>query len=260
MLDATTLQVLGATALVTFVALLSSSLLLLSEQTLRVWIPRLVALAVGVLLGDSFLHLIPDAIAVSGSSGGEVVMWTLVGIISFLFLENALNWRHKHDIPSPRENSGEIAQFARLNLFGDGTHNFVDGVLIASSFLVDPALGTATTIAIILHEIPQEVSDLAVLMHGGYTRKQAIILNTACAAICIVGAIATILIANFVELGLGALLAFTAGGFIYIAASDLVPLLRDSAIKIGFRGQFASILTGIFSMQSILWIESALTM
>jgi len=83
--------------------------------------------------------------------------------------------------------------------------------------------------------------------------------NTACASICIVGAISTLLIAQYMQLGLGALLAFTAGGFIYIATSDLVPLLRDTAIKVGFRGQFASILTGIVSMQSILWVESALT-
>ena len=259
MFDATTIQVLGATLLVTLVALLSSSLLMLGERSLRVWIPRLVALAVGVLLGDAFLHLIPDAIEVSGSSGGEVMIWTLIGIVSFLFLENVLNWRHQHDIPLPREDSIEVASFAKLNLAGDGVHNFVDGVLIASSFLVDPALGTATTIAIVLHEVPQEVSDLAVLMHGGYTRKQAIVLNTACASICIVGAISTLLIAQYMQLGLGSLLAFTAGGFIYIATSDLVPLLRDTAIKVGFRGQFASILTGIVSMQSILWVESALT-
>ena len=138
MFDATTIQVLGATLLVTLVALLSSSLLMLGERSLRVWIPRLVALAVGVLLGDAFLHLIPDAIEVSGSSGGEVMIWTLIGIVSFLFLENVLNWRHQHDIPPPREDSIEVASFAKLNLAGDGVHNFVDGVLIASSFLVDP--------------------------------------------------------------------------------------------------------------------------
>ena len=97
MFDATTIQVLGATLLVTLVALLSSSLLMLGERSLRVWIPRLVALAVGVLLGDAFLHLIPDAIEVSGSSGGEVMIWTLIGIVSFLFLENVLNWRHRSD-------------------------------------------------------------------------------------------------------------------------------------------------------------------
>ena len=143
-----------------------------------------------------------------------------------------------------------------MNLFGDGIHNFVDGILIASSFLVDPALGIATTLAIVLHEIPQEVSDISVLIQGGYHKRRAVFLNFLCATLCIIGAVATFLVSQLMELGLAAMLAFTAGGFIYIAASDLVPLLRSRELKVGLPMQFTATIVGILSMQSILWYEN----
>ena len=139
--------------------------------------PLLIAVAVGVLLGDAFLHLIPDAMEMAQSSESKVALWVLIGSISFVFLESCLQWRHDHAITTARENQGEIASFAKMTLFGDGAHNFVDGVLIASSFLADPALGIATTIAIVLHEIPQEISDIAVLIQGGFSRRTAVLLN-----------------------------------------------------------------------------------
>src|SRR5690606_17680766 len=118
-------------------------------------------------------------------------------------------------------------------LLGDGIHNLVDGILIAGSFLTDPALGMTTTLAIVLHEIPQEFSDIAVLVHGGYGKKEAIIANVLCATACIAGALLTLLASQFVALSLEALLAITAGGFIYIAMTDLIPLLRAGDMKLG---------------------------
>ena len=248
--------VLAASVTVALVSLISAGFLYVSDARLKIWIPRLVAVAVGVLLGDAFLHLIPDALEMAGSESGSVVLWTLVGILSFFFIESVLQWHHDHEILDIGETKKTPASFATMNLFGDGIHNFVDGILIASSFLVDPALGVATTLAIVLHEIPQEISDISILIQGGYNKRRAVFLNFLCATLCILGAVTTLLVSQLMELGLGAMLAFTAGGFIYIAACDLVPLLRSKEMKVGISMQFAATMVGILSMQSILWYES----
>ena len=252
----TILYVLGASTLVASISLISAFSLYVTDNKLKTWLPRLIAIAVGVLLGDAFLHLIPDALEINNEAGGSVVMWTLVGIVAFFFIESVLCWRHDHDLDDLNDATNAPASYAKMNLMGDGAHNFVDGVLITSSFLVSPTLGIATTIAIVLHEIPQEISDIAVLIHGGYSKKRAVLLNFLCALACIVGAAFTLLLSQLMELGLSAMLSFTAGGFIYIATSDLVPLLRSNKIKINFSTQFIGTIIGILSMQSILWFET----
>ncbi len=262
----TLLILLGAAAVV-LVSLIGALVFYVSESRLKRWMPLLIAVAVGVLLGDAFLHLIPDAMEMAPSSESSVALWVLIGVLSFVFLESCLQWRHDHATINAPKDQGEkdqgekdreeIASFARMNLCGDGAHNFVDGVLIASSFLADPALGLATTIAIVLHEVPQEISDIAVLIQGGFSRRNAVLLNVLCATACIPGALVTILFSQLMELNLSAMLAFTAGGFIYIATSDLVPLLRSEQLKASIPVQFASTMIGIMSMQAILWWEGA---
>lgn len=247
---------LGSAAVV-LVSLIGALVFYVSESRLKRWMPLLIAVAVGVLLGDAFLHLIPDAMEMAPGTESSVALWVLTGILSFVFLESSLQWKHDHEVKSPREDEEEVASFAKMNLFGDGAHNFVDGVLIASSFLADPALGVTTTVAIVLHEIPQEISDIAVLIQGGFSRRRAVLLNFFCATACVVGALSTLLFSQLMELNLSAMLAFTAGGFIYIATSDLVPLLRSEKLKASIPEQFASITIGILSMQAILWWESA---
>ncbi len=252
----TTLSVLAASFLVAIVPLFCTVVLYISDERLKVWMPRLIAVAVGVLLGDAFLHLLPDALEITTSGSSTVFLATLGGIFCFFYIEQGLQWRHDHNLEFIGGTENGPASYAKMNLLGDGVHNFVDGVLIASSFLVDPALGIATTIAIVLHEIPQEISDIAVLIHGGYSKKRAVLLNFICATACIAGAAATLILSQLMELGLGAMLAFTAGGFIYIAACDLVPLLRSAELKIGLPTQITASLLGVFSMQSILWLEA----
>ena len=252
----TVLYVLVASTIVATISLISAFSLYVNDSKLKIWLPRLIAVSVGVLLGDAFLHLIPDALEIDTEAGSSIAMWTLVGIIVFFFMESALDWRHGYDLDSLDKTTNTPASYAKMNLMGDGAHNFVDGVLITSSFLVSPSLGIATTIAIVLHEIPQEISDIAVLIHGGYSKKRAVLLNFLCALACIVGAVCTLLLSQVMELGLSAMLSFTAGGFIYIAASDLVPLLRSGKIKINFATQLIGTLLGIISMQSILWFEN----
>ncbi len=250
-----TLSVLLASFVVAIVSLVGTVFLYVPDKNLQIWLPRLVAVAVGVLLGDAFLHLIPEALELSSETSNSVVLWILVGIVAFFFMESTLHWHHDHNLDNLPNLEKTPATFARMNLLGDATHNFVDGVLIASSFLVTPSLGIATTIAIVLHEIPQEISDIAVLMQGGYDKKRAIFLNFCCATMCTVGATTTLIVSQLMELGLAAMLAFTAGGFIYIATSDLVPLLRSNELKIRLSSQFTGTLLGILSMQSILWFE-----
>ena len=251
------LLIVSAAAAVALVSLIGALFFYVSEIRLKKWMPSLIAVAVGVLLGDAFLHLIPDAMERLPGSESSVALWVLIGIISFVFLESGLQWRHYHELKSPHEGEDDIASFAKMNLVGDGAHNFVDGVLITASFLADPALGVATTVAIVLHEIPQEISDVAVLIQGGFSRRRAVLLNFCCATACLVGAMSTLLFTQLMELNLTAMLAFTAGGFIYIATSDLVPLLRGKALRSSIPVQFAFTLVGIMSMQLILWWESA---
>ena len=253
----TIFSILLASLIVTSVSLISAVLLFVPNEKLKAWLPRLVALAVGVLLGDAFLHLIPDALEINNETENNVALWTLVGIVTFFLMESVLHWYHDRDLDNLTETPNVPATFARMNLLGDGAHNFVDGVLITSSFLVAPSLGIATTIAIILHEIPQEISDIGVLIQGGFSKKKAILFNFLCASGCMVGAACTLALSQIMELGLSAMLAFTAGGFIYIAASDLIPLFRSRDVKIGFLGQFSWMLVGILSMQAILWFEHA---
>ena len=252
----TILYVLASSLLVAVISLLCAVFLYVSDEKLKIWMPRLIAVAVGVLLGDAFLHLLPDALEVAGTTDRTVGLSILVGILTFFFIETVLQWHHDHSLESNTPVQKTPASFATMNLLGDGVHNFVDGILIASSFLVDPALGLTTTVAIVLHEIPQEISDIAILVQGGYSKKRAVFLNFLCATACAVGGIATLIVSQLMELGLGAMLAFTAGGFIYIATCDLVPLLRSNELKIGFPAQFTATMVGIFSMQAILWIES----
>ena len=251
-----TVGLFSAVVAVVLVSLIGSVVFWISLSQLTRCMPVLIAVAVGVLLGDAFLHLIPDAMDMAPTSGSSVAPWVLIGILSFVFLERYLQWRHDHAPTTIEGKYEKIEPFANMNLVGDGAHNFIDGILIASSYIADPTLGLATTIAIILHEIPQEISDIAILIQGGYSQRKAVLLNCLCATACIPGALITVFFSQIIELNLSAMLAFTAGGFIYIATSDLVPLLRSDQCSASIPTQFTSTMVGIISMQAILWWES----
>ena len=247
---------LAASVLVALVSLISAVFILVEDKKLERWMPRLIAVAVGVLLGDAFLHLLPDAVEIGEEHNSSVFFWALVGMLGFFFIETGLLQRGNYGVKNPKQAERSIESFAKMNLIGDGIHNFVDGILIASSFLVDPALGLATTIAIVLHEIPQEISDIAVLIKGGYKKTRAVTLNFLCALFCAAGAMTTLVLSNLMEIALGNMLALTAGGFIYIAAGDLFPLLRAEALRDSLPSQFLAAFLGVLSMQLILWLEA----
>lgn len=228
----------------------------LSPERLQRVVPYLVALAVGVLLGDAFIHLIPDAVNRHGSVSAVCLM-TLIGVFIFFILEKFVRWRHDHRLDVSAAEA-EIRPMAKMNLVGDAIHNFVDGILIGGSFLVEPAIGFTTTLAIIAHEIPQEIGDVGALVYGGYTPKRAVLYNFYCSLTVVFGAIFTLLLSHLAESSLIFLLPIAAGGFIYIAATDMIPALHEHSSLINLLGQSAIFALGIGFMQSIIVLEQFL--
>ncbi|MCX7094187.1 MAG: ZIP family metal transporter [Methylobacter sp.] len=244
---------IGASFLVSLTSMSGMFALWIEAEQLKRTIPYLVALAVGVLLGDAFIHLIPDAVNRQGSVS-TVCLLTLAGVFIFFILEKVVRWRHDHHIDIS-EQSAYIKPIAKMNLMGDAIHNFVDGILIAGSFLVDPVLGFTTTLAIIAHEIPQEIGDVGALVYGGYPPAKAVLYNFYCSLTVVVGAVFTLLFSQVAESSLVFLLPIAAGGFIYIAATDMIPALHEHSTLPHLFGQTAIFAFGIGFMQSIIILE-----
>jgi zinc and cadmium transporter len=228
----------------------------LPQHRLAVIVPYLVALAVGVLLGDAFIHLIPDAVARHGSVS-DVCLSTLAGIFLFFVLEKLVRWRHDHriDLSSPLT---QILPLAKMNLIGDAIHNFVDGILITGSFLVEPVLGFTTTLAIVAHEIPQELGDVGALLRGGFPPRKAVLFNFYCSLTVLLGVVFTLLLSQVAQASLVLLLPVAAGGFIYIAASDLIPVLHERSSLPCLSWQSAAFALGVGFMRFIVFFEQTL--
>lgn len=215
-------QALLAVGAVSLTSLLGVVALRLTPGALRALLLPLVALAAGTMLGDAFLHLLPHAVAARGKFDGSISLWTLGGMLAFFLLEKVIHWRHVHD---PCEQV-HVHPVARMNLVGDAFHNLLDGTLIAGAFLHEAPLGWAVTLAVALHEVPQEIGDFAVLVHGGYSPRRALAFNLLSACAAFLGAGAVFLLEERSEAVPELLVPITAGAFIYIAASDLIPEIR----------------------------------
>ena len=181
----------------------------------------LVSFSVGGLLGGAFLHLLPESIETIGIEPS--INYLLFGILASFFVEMFLKWRHCH-IPTTDDHPHT---FAYMNLIGDGVHNFIDGIIIGASYLQSIDLGIASTIAICMHEIPQEVGDYGVLLYAGYSKKRALLLNILSASSAILGLGLFMIVGTHMKQITSLLIPFAAGNFIYIAGSDLVPELHD---------------------------------
>ena len=180
-----------------------------------------ISFAAGALFGDAFLHLLPESVGHIGF-GVKTSIYFLLGIVLFLILEKFVHWQHCHG-EAMDEKHKHIHPFAYMNLVGDGLHNFLDGLIIGASYLVSFPVGIATTIAIVLHEIPQEIGDFAVLIHGGFSKGKALALNLASAVLAFVGVIVALSLSGTIENIEIILSLIAAGGFVYIAGSDLIP-------------------------------------
>jgi zinc and cadmium transporter len=169
-------------------------------------------------MGGTFFHLLPEAIEIGTST--DVFFYAIIGFTLFFFLEKVFLWRHCH------KGKCDVHTFTYLNLLGDFVHNFIDGLVIAASFITDVNLGIATTLAIAFHEIPQEIGDFGVLVYGGFKKYKALILNFLIALTAILGGVIGYFLSTYVEQFIIFLLSLTAGEFIYIASSDLIPEIR----------------------------------
>lgn len=221
-----TLPVLLSVVIVGLCSLVGAAVLVLRGQVKRL-LPALIALAAGALIGDTFLHLLPQAVEEQGGFTPMIGWCILGGLLGFFVIESVLHWHH-HGEDVHEHAPGGVHSVAWMNLLGDAIHNFVDGMLIAGAWLVGPEAGVATTIAVFLHEIPQEFGDLGVLIHAGFRPSKALLLNALCGAVAILGALVVLVAAG--DLGLeAALVPIAAGGFLYVACADLVPEIRKRA-------------------------------
>jgi zinc and cadmium transporter len=214
-----------AVSVISFAGILT---LFLKDKILNKIVFYLVAISAGSLMGGAFLNLIPEALeSVEGAHGGteNIFIAVLVGFALFFILERILHWHHCH------KHGGECEAhpFTYLNLIGDVFHNFIDGVVIVAAFSLSFELGLVTTLGVILHEIPQEISDFGVLIYGGFTKFKALMFNFLSGIFAVIGALCGYALINIVQGIMPLLVALTAGGFIYIAASDLIPELHKES-------------------------------
>ena len=242
--------------LVSFVSLVGVALLAIKAKKLKKILLYLVSLSVGALLGDVFIHLLPEAFKEYDAT--LVGMYALCGILFSFVIEKIIHYRHRHVHKHDRPHEKHPHAFAVMNLVGDAFHNFIDGILIAASYIVSIPVGVATTIAIILHEVPQEIGDFGVLLHGGFTKSRAIMLNLLTAFTAVLGTIIGFLIASS-ESMLVFLLPFSAGNFIYIASANLIPELHRSAHEEKSLGitvvQLFAMAAGMVAMLALLLLE-----
>ncbi len=232
--------ILLATFVVSLISFVGVVTLALKEKILNKILLVLVGLSAGALMGGAFLHLLPEA--VEGSKGLDVYLFVLVGFILFFLIEKVLHWRHCH------KGECDVHTFRYMNLIGDSIHNFLDGLIMAASFVVSIPLGITTTIAIATHEIPQEIGDFAVLIYGGFAKKKAILLNFVVALTAVLGGFIGYFISSRIENVVVFILPFAAGGFIYIAATDLVPEIRKEQNMKKYMATLVVFICGILMM------------
>jgi len=239
------LYALGSVVLVSLFSLAGLVLFRLHGLTARYVIVALVSFSSGTLFGDAFIHLLPESVEKHGFSV-SISLFVLAGIAASFVVEKFIHWRHEHSSSPDR-----IEAFAYMNLLGDAVHNFIDGIVITAAYLLDIRVGVATTIAVLLHEIPQEMSDFGVLIHGGFTRSKALMYNFLTAGIALLGLALTVLLSQTAEHLVWVLPPFAAGGFIYIAGADLIPQLHKEKGSASALMQLFFFLLGIGGMLAL---------
>ncbi len=238
--------------IVSLLGLIGILSLAVNDRLFRKAILYLVSFSTGGLFGDAFIHIMPE-ISKKYGFGVQAALLVLAGIIMFFVLEKFINWRHCH-VQTSENHPHPVAY---TNLIGDAMHNFIDGTIIAGSFMADTKLGVATTLAVILHEIPHEIGNFSILVHAGFSKLKAVFYNFFSALMAVVGAVAVLLIGAYLGDLPSILLPLTAGGFIYIAGSDLIPELhKDICEPVSTSAiQLFSMLAGIGLMLLLLLLD-----
>jgi zinc and cadmium transporter len=245
------IAILASVAVVSLISFVGAVFAGLKENLLRRVVMVFVGFASGTLLGGAFINLLPEALsAESGLSVTMIFYFVVAGIVVFFGMEKFLHWRHCH------EEECEVHAFTYTNLIGDGVHNFIDGMIIAATFVAGSNLGVSTTLAVICHEIPQEIGDFGVCIYGGFSKAKALTYNFISALTAFLGAIVTYFVV-YLRTNYAVLIPFAAGGFIYIAATDLMPELHKKSHAGESAIQFVSILFGIGLMAYLTSIFGA---
>lgn len=235
------------------VAALFGGFALLAKEKLALKISHLLAsLAAGVLLGSAFFDLLPEAVHEAEALEINVFFWALFGIILFFLIERSIHWFHHHE--EHHEHQKETKSTLPLIIIGDSMHNFIDGIVIAATFMTNTQLGIVTAFAVFAHELPQEIGDFGLMLHKGMKRKKIIFVNLLSAGLSFLGALITYALGNVLENYIPVLLAITAGFFIYIATSDLIPEIHYERRKNYALIESFLLLFGIF----IIWLATNL--
>ena len=243
------LYTISSVIAVSLISLVGVFTLSIKADNLKKILIYMISLSAGTLIGDAFIHLLPEAVEKEGFTKA-VSLYIISGIVIFFIIEKIVCWRHCH-LPITKEHKHP---FAWMNLFGDSVHNFIYGLVIGASYFVSIPVGIATTIAVIFHEIPQEIGDFGVLLHSGFSIKKAILLNFITALTAILGAIIVLVIGQHAENATLFLVPFATGGFIYIASADLIPELhKETTIKKSIL-QLLFFVIGILIMLALLYL------
>lgn len=244
------LFVLGSVIVVSLISFIGLLGFQAENDRMRPFLLVLVSFSAGALLGDVFIHLLPEAVEEKGLTL-PLSLWILGSILVFFVLEKFIHWHHCH-LPEAHQH---MKPLAFMNLVGDGLHNFIDGAMIAGSYLISLPLGFATTIAVALHEIPQEIGDFGVLIHAGLQKSKVVFLNFISALTAILGAVIVLGLGVSSASVTGILTPFTVGGFLYIAGTDLIPELHKETNPVSSLIQLISFIGGIAVMLALLLIE-----
>lgn len=241
---------LGSVLIVSLISLIGVLSLRMKIDRLKSIVLLLVGFSGGALFGDAFIHLLPKA---TEESKFNLVISSciLLGIILFFIVEKFIHWHHCHleptkDHPHP---------FVYMNLLGDSVHNLIDGLIIGASYLVSLPVGIATTVAVVLHEIPQEIGDFGVLLHGGFSVSKALMMNFLVSLTAIFGVVIALILNSYIPHFNKILIPFAAGGFIYIAGSDLIPELHKEVVWKKSAMQLTAFIAGIAIMYCLLFME-----
>lgn len=247
----TTLFILGSVLVVSAVSLVGIILLFFNDKLIQRLLFPLVGFATGALLGDVFIHIIPEVGGESGEFLSSASLLIAAGILFSFLMEKVIRWRHCHCIDCPAHPHA----VGPITLLGDAVHNITDGMLIAGAFLVDTKIGIATTLAVILHEIPQEIGDFAILIYSGYTKTRALLLNLLTAFTAVLGAVLVLVLHSSLPDIERYVLPLIAGNFLYIAVADLLPELHKQTKIMHSLVQFLSVVAGMVLMYLMLFLE-----
>lgn len=244
--------ILLATLIVSLISFVGIVVFFTDPKKNEIRLKNIISLAAGSLLATAFFHLLPEALGESKLQPKTLLSVTLASIILFFLIEKYLHWHHCRCEECEPIKKKFYKNFIYTNTIGDAIHNFIDGAAIAAGFLISPLTGAITTITIILHEIPQEISDFGILLYGGMSRKGALLLNFLTALTAVLGAIVFYYFGEKFQQISPLMVAFAAGNFIYLATADLIPEIHHEKIPSRVLSNTLWLILGVILIVSLI--------